>query len=65
MLLATCSNQAEKSNNATFVTYLGSDTLAVEQFEKTKDGITARVVLRSPRTTLSSYNIILSEQESI
>lgn len=59
VFFSACDNQAEEPSKAAFVTYLGNDTLAVEQFEKTDLGITAHVVLRSPRTTLSSYNVEL------
>ena len=40
-----------------FITKLGSDTLAVETFRKTEYGITAKVVLRSPRTVLTEYRL--------
>jgi hypothetical protein len=61
-LLSACSNHSDK---AAFVTYLGNDTLAVEQFEKTESGITARVILRSPSTTLSTYNVELDSTGGI
>src|SRR5699024_734644 len=44
---------------------LGNDTLAVEQFEKTDDGIVAHVILRSPETTFSSYELTLDETGGI
>ena len=65
VLFSACTTQSDDSNNASFVTYLGNDTLAVEQFEKTETGITARVVLRSPRTTLSSYDVELDSTGGI
>lgn len=64
-LITACSQQQDMSNNAAFVTYLGNDTLAVEQFEKTETGITARVILRSPRTTFSSYDLQLDASGGI
>ena len=44
---------------AGFVTTLGDDTLAVERFTRTADGIDAVVALRAPRTTLTSYRLDL------
>ncbi|MCH2450614.1 MAG: DUF2911 domain-containing protein [Gracilimonas sp.] len=52
-VFAACSTS--ESNQAAFVTLLGSDTLAVEQFEKTDTSITANVILRSPETRFSTY----------
>lgn len=52
-VFAACSTP--DSNQAAFVTLLGSDTLAVEQFEKTDTSITANVILRSPETRFSTY----------
>lgn len=52
-LFAACSTS--DSNQAAFVTLLGSDTLAVEQFQKTDTSITANVILRSPETRFSKY----------
>lgn len=60
-LLAACNQTADGPYEAAFVTYLGNDTLAVEQFEKTGNGINARVILRTPRTTFTSYNLTLDE----
>ncbi|MEQ9307959.1 MAG: DUF2911 domain-containing protein [Balneolaceae bacterium] len=40
-----------------FITKLGNDTLAVETFSKTEQGFSAKVVLRSPSTKLSSYEL--------
>lgn len=65
VLFTACGNEADDSNKAAFVTYLGNDTLAVEQFEKTESGITARVILRSPLTTLSSYDVELDSTGGI
>ncbi len=42
-------------NRAAFVTRLGADTLAVEQFVRTPERIEATVVLRTPTTTLRRY----------
>ena len=45
------------SNLGYFVTLLGNDTLAVEQFEKIETGIVAKVLLRSPRTVYFEYEL--------
>lgn len=61
----SCTNYTEVSNNAGYVTLLGNDTLAVEKFEKTDNSISAKVVLRSPRTSLKSYELSLTENGGI
>ncbi len=48
-----------------FVTKLGTDTLAVETFTKTENGISAKVVLRAPQTVLTSYDLTLDENGGI
>lgn len=58
-VFAACSG--DYANDAAFVTMLGNDTLAVEQFQKQGNTITAKVVLRSPRTTFSSYTLQLDD----
>jgi len=60
-----CETDSQMQNNAAFVTLLGNDTLAVEKFEKNDNNITAQVVLRSPRTTLTSYQLITNESGGI
>jgi len=65
VLVSACSQQSSNPNQGAFVTYLGNDTLAVEQFEKTENGITARVILRSPETSFSSYDLSLDETGGI
>ena len=65
IIVASCSRQSINPNKAAFVTYLGEDTLAVEQFEKTDTGIKAKVILRSPETTFSSYDLTLDESGGI
>ena len=47
-------------DTAAFVTTLGSDTLAVERFVHTAEGMTATVALRAPRTTLATYSLALN-----
>jgi hypothetical protein len=53
--------ETEDPNGATFVTLLGSDTLVVEQFRRTAEGIEADVVLRTPETTVRHYRLDLDE----
>lgn len=53
--------EAEDPNSAAFVTLLGSDTLVVEQFRRTAEGIEADVVLRTPETTRRKYRLDLDE----
>lgn len=57
--------EEEGEGQAAFVTLLGSDTLAVEQFEKTENEIEAQVVLRSPETAFYSYNLQLDDRGGI
>ncbi len=59
ILFAACSNVQNDPNRAAFVTLLGDDTLAVEQFVKTDSSITADVILRSPRTTFNRYELMM------
>jgi hypothetical protein len=63
-LMAAC-GPSENPNNAAFVTLLGNDTLAVEQFEKTDSTITARVILRSPEVKISTYLLHFNESGGI
>lgn len=54
-----CSDFDEQ--NAAFVTKLGNDTLAVEKFEMDGNNFSAQVILRSPQTTFTSYDLVLDE----
>ncbi|MFZ1808414.1 MAG: DUF2911 domain-containing protein [Cyclobacteriaceae bacterium] len=47
----------DNSDSIHYVTLLGNDTLAVEQFVKSDEGITARVLLRSPKTMYFEYEL--------
>lgn len=60
-----CNSSINSNQNAGYVTLLGNDTLAVEQFEKSETGINAKVVLRSPRTSLTSYTLTTTEDGGI
>lgn len=60
---AACSTS--DSDQAAFVTLLGNDTLAVEQFQKTDTSITASVILRSPETRFSTYYLTWDETGGI
>ncbi|MDR9418489.1 DUF2911 domain-containing protein [Gracilimonas sp.] len=63
-LFAACST-SDTTENAAFVTMLGSDTLAVEQFQKTDTSIAAQVILRSPETRFSTYLLDWDENGGI
>ena len=57
----TPSTPAPLAETGTFVTVLGDDTLAVERFTRTTNGMEATVALRAPRTTLISYRLDLDD----
>ena len=59
LLGCASSPPAAAPDGAAFVTVLGADTLAVERFTRTPDGMTATVALRAPRTTLTTYELAL------
>ncbi len=66
LTLLSCATPADPSrdadpNNGAFVTTLGDDTLAVEQFERTPTKMTAQVVLRTPAATKREYVLELDE----
>src|SRR5690625_4461177 len=66
-LLISCdqqSFQAEPDRSA-FISYLGDDTLAVEQIEKTALGIVTHVILQSPVTTFSSDDLVMDDTGAI
>lgn len=65
MLIGVACNQGSETNQTGFVTLLGNDTLAVEQFEKTANGIKAQVVLRSPETSFASYDLKIDDAGGI
>jgi hypothetical protein len=48
------------SKNA-FITKLGKDTLAIEQFSIDENIVSAKVLLRSPRTVLREYKMALND----
>lgn len=65
LLFACNTSHAQDGSSAAFITTLGDDTLAVERFQRTPSGMTADVVLRSPQTTVRSYEIEFDEQGSL
>jgi hypothetical protein len=65
LILLSCEQPESSSDSAAFVTLLGEDTLAVEQFQKNGNRITAQVILRSPETTLATYELQLDDQGGI
>ena len=63
ILLSACSSSPNQgSQQAGFITLLGSDTLAVEQFTVTPTRVEASVMLRTPSTSLRRYVMDLDEQ---
>lgn len=56
-----CEQGPDLSDSASFVTRLGEDTLVVEQFNKSENGIIAQVLMRSPELRFSTYNLALDE----
>jgi hypothetical protein len=56
---------AVAQDRAAYITLLGTDTLAVERFEHHADGMTAEVVLRTPQTTVRSYDIRFDDEGHI
>lgn len=53
----SCNNTSDKTDSIHFVTLLGNDTLAVEQFVKSEKGIATKVLLRSPQTIYFEYEL--------
>lgn len=64
-LFAACSQSKPETNKGSFVTLLGNDTLAIEQFMVTDSAAVAKVVLRSPQTSFSLYRLILDDNGGI
>ena len=60
--LFTACNSPDSANQAAFVTLLGKDTLAVEEFTITDSTITTQVILRSPETQISTYVMEFDEK---
>lgn len=54
------SNAETASNEAAFTTWLGNDTLAVEQFTRSPEQMEATVVLRTPETTVHDYTLTMT-----
>lgn len=65
LLVTTLACSVAPPDNIGFVTRLGNDTLAVEVFEQTADGFKAQVVLRSPYTELTRYELVKTEDGGI
>ena len=66
LMLLSCTTPSDSAqdadpNNAAFVTLLGNDTLAVEQFVRTPTRMEADVVLRTPNTTVRQYVLEMDE----
>lgn len=66
VLLAHAPARAQQQGEtAAFVVTIGTDTLAVEQFTRTRDRITGEVVSRSPTTVTRSYTAVLNPDASM
>ena len=66
LMLLSCTTPSDSAqdtnpNSAAFVTLLGNDTLAVEQFVRTPTRMEADVVLRTPTTTVRQYVLEMDE----
>jgi hypothetical protein len=59
-----CAQDGPPLDEAGFVTTLGDDTLAVEQFRRTPARVEATVVLRTPQTTITRYQLDLGEGDA-
>lgn len=46
-------------DSGTFLVRLGTDTIAVESWTRTADGLEARTAYRTPRTTIRSYRVAM------
>lgn len=64
-LLLACGPSMYNEGETGFITKLGDDTLAVETFQKTPNGIEARVLLRTPQTELTSYRLVQDQYGGI
>lgn len=64
-LVTACDTSIYNNGETGFITKLGDDTLAVETFSKTANGIEARVLLRTPQTELTSYRLVQDEHGGI
>lgn len=60
-LIFYCTTNQESSNTGNFVTRLGNDTLAVESFTIGEDMVEATVILRTPNTALTTYELTFNE----
>lgn len=68
LVLLGCQSTAgdvQDSRDAAFITLLGDDTLAVERFRYTDEGLVADVMLRTPRTTLHHYEILFDDADRL
>ncbi len=58
LVSGSCTNAPEQGS---YITYLGQDTLAAEQFTVKGNRVEAKVMLRTPSTTLRHYTMELDE----
>ncbi len=64
-ILYNCTTEQDSGNSGAYVTLLGSDTMAVESFSFGDDGVEATVILRSPRTSLTTYQLVFNESAGL
>lgn len=64
-LIFGCASENQESENYYFVTRLGNDTLAIERITEMENALQADVVLRSPRISLTSYQISWSPDNKL
>ncbi len=57
LVIITAACGTKEPANVGFVTRLGTDTVAVETFEITEQGMVADVIVRVPKTVLTTYEI--------
>jgi hypothetical protein len=55
LLLVGPSTLTGQTDNAGFITRLGSDTIAVERFTRTSNKLEGDLLVRSPRTRVAHY----------
>jgi hypothetical protein len=61
LLTIQCTTDQQSPNSGAFITRLGNDTLAVESFVIEEDMVEATVILRTPRTALTTYELTLND----
>jgi hypothetical protein len=65
LLTFQCTTDQQSPNSGAFITRLGNDTLAVESFTIGEDMAEATVILRTPQTSLTTYELTFNEAGGI